>query len=187
MEQILFYLEYLSQDMFTAFGIFSLFYLFISKFFKNEKLIEVDLKARKLIIYIGLVFIIVWNARTFQMYFQETGESKLELEQLMFGKYYVQFWSQPVIWFILTQLYRIKKISSNYLFRIFSSIVLIFSINKLVFFLSAFHRDYLPSSWSISGGLGIYPSNILLELLVKIIFFVILVLIFDKFSISKNK
>lgn len=187
MEEILFYLEILSQDMFTAFGIFSLIYLTFNILFKNEKFKEFDSKARNSIIYIGILFMLVWIIRTFHMYFQETGESKQQLKELMFGKYFEQFWTQPIIWFILTQLYRIRKISNNYIFRILSSFGLIVSINKFTLFLSVFHRDYLPSSWTMYSGLDIYPSNIILENLLKLLIFIGCVFIIDKIKCKLNK
>ena len=187
MEEILFYLELLTQDMLTAFGIFSIIYLIMKIFFKNQKLIDFDINARKFIVINGLIFIIVWTIRTFYFYFQYTGEDKIHLKELMFGKKLFEFWFQPFFWFILSQLYRLKKLSENYAFRILSSLFLIISFNKLTMLLSSFHRDYLPSSWSISSSLGIYPSNFILENLMKLLIFFVCVIITHKIMNRKIK
>ena len=50
MEIILFYLEFLPQDIFTAFGIYTLIYLILKAFNKNQKIISFDFSARKFII-----------------------------------------------------------------------------------------------------------------------------------------
>ncbi|WP_445718331.1 hypothetical protein [Flavobacterium sp.] len=187
MEEIFFYLELLTQDMLTAFGIFSIIYLIMKIFFKNQKLIDFDIKARKFIAINGLVFIVVWTIRTFYLYFQYSGEDKIHLKELMFGKKLFEFWFQPFFWFILSQLYRLKKLSENYFFRMLSSLFLIISFNKLSMFLSSFHRDYLPSSWSISSSLGIYPSNFILENLMKLLIFFVCVIITEKIMNRKIK
>lgn len=187
MEIILFYLEFLPQDIFTAFGIYSLIYIVLKTLTKNQKLIAFDLKARKFIILNGLIYYFAWTIRTIYFYFQNSGENQKDLEELMFGQYSLQFWFQPIFWLILSQLYRIKLLSENTIFRIISSLGLLISIDKLIIFLSAFHRDYLPSSWSISSNLGIYPSNFILEILTKLLIFIVCVVFFGQIERRINK
>lgn len=187
MEIILFYLEFLPQDLFIAFGIYSLLYVIIKTFNKNQTLIAFDFNARKFIILNGLIYFVAWTSRTIYFYFQNSGENQNNLEELMFGQYSLQFWFQPIFWLILSQLYRIKLLSENTIFRILSSLGLLISIDKLIIFLSAFHRDYLPSSWSISNDLGIYPSNFILEILTKLLIFIVCVIFFDRIKNRLNK
>lgn len=187
MEIILFYLEFLPQDIFTAFGIYTLIYLILKALNKNQKLISFDFSARKFIILNGLVYFTAWITRTIYFYFQNSGENQKELDELMFGQYSLQFWFQPIFWLILSQLYRVKLLSENTIFRILSSLSLLISLDKLIIFLSVFHRDYLPSSWSISSGLGIYPSNFFLEILIKILIFIFCVIFFDRLQNRINK
>jgi len=73
----------------------------------------------------------------------------------MFGKYWFGYWVQPLLWVSLTQLLRIKTIRKNVLLRILFSFLLIFSIEKYVIMMVAFHRDYLPSSWTMYNDLSI--------------------------------
>ncbi|TPG37864.1 hypothetical protein EAH81_18225 [Flavobacterium pectinovorum] len=96
----------------------------------------------------------------------------------MFGKYWFSFWLQPLLWILISQLLRFKFIRKNILLRLLFSILFIFSIEKLVIIFTSFHRDCLPSSWTMNNDLSIYPSNLLLELLMKITVFLLFVGIF---------
>lgn len=49
------------------------------------------------------------------------------------------------------------------------------SIERLMIFIITFHRDYLPSSWTMYSDLDIYPSNFILALFCKIIMFLLFV------------
>lgn len=64
------------------------------------------------------------------------------------------------------------------------SILLIISIERLIILVTSFHRDYLPSSWTMYNEIGIYPSHFVLSLFLKIMVFLVFVGIF--YSI-KNK
>ncbi|APT23263.1 hypothetical protein BU993_11910 [Flavobacterium columnare] len=53
------------------------------------------------------------------------------------------------------------------------------SIERMVIIITSFHRDYLPSSWTMYNDLDIYPSNYFLTLLLKIMVFLVFVGIFS--------
>ncbi|CAM4036556.1 hypothetical protein ACFFVF_18375 [Flavobacterium jumunjinense] len=109
----------------------------------------------------------------------------------MFGKYWFGFWLQPIVWFLITQLLRIKRVAKNVFLRIIFSFLLIISFEKYVIIITSFHRDYLPSTWTMYNDLEIYPSNLFLALLVKIIMFLLFVGIYysitNKFKKKKCK
>lgn len=109
----------------------------------------------------------------------------------MFGKYWFGYWVQPLLWISITQLLRIKAIKKNIILRILFSILLIHSIERIIIIITSFHRDYLPSSWTMYSDFQLYPSNIMLSLLLKIILFLTFVGIFHlinkKIKSFKNK
>lgn len=174
-ENIILFLQIITVDFFTAFGLYSLLFLFLSIFTKKIFLYKLDEEAKNFISFVGIVYFIVWFVGIFIFYTESNAEEQNSMLNRMFGKYWVGFWVQPILWFSITQLLRIKKIWKNVLLRIIFSFLLIISIEKYIIIITSFHRDYLPSSWTMHNDLGIYPSNFFLELLVKIIMFLLFV------------
>jgi hypothetical protein len=114
----------------------------------------------------------------FVYYIESSPEERTGMINRMFGKYWFGIWIQPLFWFLLSQIFRIKLFSKNILIRIFASFFLIFSIERLVIISTSLHRDYLPSSWTMYSDLGIYSSFFILSILLKILFFMLFVWLF---------
>lgn len=183
-ENILFLLQIITIDFFTAFGLYSILYLIVSIFVKKPILYKIDEEAVKFISLAGVIYFAVWIIGIFVFYAESNPEEKSDMLNRMFGKYWIGFWTQPILWFALTQLLRFKKVSKNALLRIVFSFLLIFSIEQFIIFITSFHHDYLPSSWTMYRDLDIYPSNFFLALLMKIVFF----LFFDGiYYLAKNQ
>lgn len=183
-ENIILFLQIITVDFFTAFGLYSLLFLFLSIFTKKPFLYKLDEEAKKFISFVGIIYLMVWIIGIFVFYTESNVEEQNNMLNRMFGKYWVGFWVQPILWFSITQLVRIKKICRNVILRIIFSFLLLISIEKYVIIITSFHRDYLPSSWTMYNDLGIYPSNLFLELLAKIILFLLFVGIY--FSITNR-
>jgi hypothetical protein len=181
-ENLILLLQIITVNFFTAFGLYSLFFLITSIFTKKTFIFKVDEEAKKFISFVGIIYFIIWIVGTIVFYTESNLEEQNSLLNRMFGKYWVGFWVQPILWFSITQLLRIKKIWKNVLLRIIFSFLLIFSIEKFVIMIISFNRDYLPSSWTMYSDLGIYPSNFILALFVKIIMFLLFVWIFYLFN-----
>ena len=174
-ENIILFLQIITVDFFTAFGLYSLLFLFLSIFTKKTFLYKLDKEAKNYISFVGIVYFIVWIVGIFIFYRESNAEEQNSMLNRMFGKYWVGFWVQPILWFSITQLLRIKRIWKNILLRIIFSFLLIISIEKYIIIITTFHRDYLPSSWTMHNDLGIYPSNFLLAVLLKLIMFLLFV------------
>jgi hypothetical protein len=181
-ENLILLLQIITVNFFTAFGLYSLFFLITSIFTKKTFIFKVDEEAKKFISFVGIIYFIIWIVGTIVFYTESNLEEQNSLLNRMFGKYWVGFWVQPILLFSITQLLRIKKIWKNVLLRIIFSFLLIFSIEKFVIMIISFNRDYLPSSWTMYSDLGIYPSNFILALFVKIIMFLLFVWIFYLFN-----
>lgn len=166
---ILFLLQTIAIDFFTAFGLYSIFFLFISIFTKNVIISKIDKEATNFITFAGVVYLIVWIIGLFVFYSVSNTEDRTHMLNRMFGKYWFGIWSQPILWFLVTQLLRIKSIYKNIFLRILFSFILIISIERLTIIITSLHRDYLPSSWTMYSDLDIYPPNLFLALVCKII------------------
>lgn len=177
-EKIIFTLHLINQDFFTAFGLFTILYLFLSIFIKKEILHQIDEEANKFISFIGILYLIIWIIGIIVEFNILNEEDKISMLNRIFGKYWFGFWIQPLFWVVITQLLRFKKIRKNILLRLLFSLLLILSIEKMILISITFHRDYLPSSWTMYNELDIYPSNFILLILLKIFIFLIFVGIF---------
>ena len=172
---IFFNLELLILDFFTAFGLYSFLFLILSIFIKKIALYQFDNQVKRFISFVGVLYIIFWVSGTIVYYIDCNPVEKSVMIDRMFGKYWFGIWIQPLFWFALSQIFRIKFLSKNILIRIFASFFLIFSIERLIIIISSFHRDYLPSSWTMYRQLDIYPSNFILSILMKIFIFMFFV------------
>lgn len=174
-ENIILFFQIITVDFFTAFGLYSLLFLFLSIFIKKTFLYILDEEIKKFISFVGIVYLIVWIVGIFVFYTESNVEEQNSMLNRMFGKYCFGFWVQPILWFSITQLLRFKRLWKNVILRIIFSFLLIISIEKYIIIITSFHSDYLPSSWTMYSDLGIYPSNLFLKLLFKIIMFLIFV------------
>ncbi|WP_286912661.1 hypothetical protein [Flavobacterium sp. UBA4197] len=178
-EELIFSLHAISQDYFTAFGLFTLLYLILKIFIKKPILNQIDEESNKFISLIGLIYLVIYIIGTIVELNLMNEEDKVLLLNRMFGKYWFGYWFQPLLWVAITQLLRINHIRKNIFIRIIFSFLLIFSIEKIVMLTVVFHRDYLPSSWTMYNDLFFYPSNLILSLVLKIIIFLLCVYIFN--------
>jgi hypothetical protein len=174
-ENLILLLQIITVDFFTAFGLYSLFFLIASIFFKKSFLFKVDEEAKKFISFVGIIYFIIWIIGIIVFYAESNLEEQNSMLNRIFGKYWFGFWLQPIVWFLITQLLRIKRVAKNVFLRIIFSFLLIISFEKYVIIITSFHRDYLPSTWTMYNDLEIYPSNLFLALLVKIIMFLLFV------------
>ena len=177
-ENIISILKTLTVDFFTAFGLYSFLFLISSIFINKATFYKFDEEAKKFISFVGFLYIILWFLGIFVYYIESSSEERTGMINRMFGKYWFGIWIQPLFWFLLSQIFRIKLFSKNILIRIFASFFLIFSIERLVIISTSLHRDYLPSSWTMYSDLGIYSSFFILSILLKILFFMLFVWLF---------
>jgi len=175
MMDIFFNLELLILDFFTAFGLYTFLFLILSIFIKKAIFYNFDEQAKKLLSFVGVLYIIFWFLETIVYYIECNPVEKNEMIERMFGKYWFGIWIQPLLWFVLSQIFRIKLFSKNIVIRIIVSFFLIISIERLVIIIRSFHRDYLPSSWTMYRQLDIYPSNFILSIIMKILIFMLFV------------
>lgn len=106
-------LQILTVDFFTAFGLYSVLFLIISIFTKNSILYKIDEEATNFISFVGVIYFTIWIIGIFVFYFESNAEEQNLLLNRMFGKYWFGIWAQPILWLLITQLLRIKKVYKN--------------------------------------------------------------------------
>ncbi|WJS94931.1 hypothetical protein NYQ10_00420 [Flavobacterium johnsoniae] len=170
-QTLLFSLEFILVDFFSTYGIIIIICLLLSIFIKNPILQKINDQSKRFITFIGIAYLIVFLLATIIELNISDEESNFFLLNRMFGKYWFGFWLQPLLWFSMSQLLRIKSIQKSILLKLIFSFFFIISIEKIVIIVTSFHRDYLPSSWTMST--YSYSSNLFLELLIKFSIFLI--------------
>lgn len=86
-EKILFNLEIILVDFFTAYGLTTLLYFIISIFIKKTFLKKVDNQSNSFIVFIGILYLVVFTTALLVELNILDQESKTYLLQRMFGKY----------------------------------------------------------------------------------------------------
>lgn len=180
--------DILRIDVLVGFGLYSIFFFTIRGFFKEEKvLVDFDKSAIRIVIYVGIIWFVLWLIESISYYFElETELEKEEYRNQLTGKYAYSFWIQPLLWLLLTQLFRIKVVTKFLIARIIISLMFVVTIERFIILVTSFHRDYLTSDWSIGYNLTLNPYWVLISWISKILIFLVLTLIYH-FGIRKIK
>lgn len=188
-EQILFSLEAILIDFFAMYGYSTILCLVLSMFIKNDFLKKFDLRTTRFIYFIGIVYFLLWIVNTIIEINIVDEETKNYLLKRLLGEYWVFFWLQSLLILFITQLLRSKTVQKNIFLRLLFSFLFIVSIERIIIVVTAFHRDYLPSSWTMSS--SIYSSNFLAESAMRFFMFLLFIGIFtvirQKINEYKNK
>ena len=176
-------------DLFYTLGFYSIIYFITTRFIKDETLLnKFDGFAIIAIIYGGVIWFGLLIIGTFLWYFELDDEvNKIDyLDRIFYSTYSFYYWGQYIYWFILTQLFRLKKISKNLILRILISFLFVLTFERIIILITTIHRDYLPSSWSIHNEFSFVTNNLILNLIIKLLTFIVLVLIIN-YSSKKIK
>lgn len=180
--------EILRIDILVGFGFYSIIYFIFKAIYKDKKwLADFDKSAIRTVIYIGIIWFVLWLIGTVAYYFELKDElQREEYYNELTGQYAYAFWIQPLLWLLLTQLFRVKFVTKYLISRIIISLLFIVTIERFIILVTTFHRDYLPSDWSFGYNFTLNPYWILIGWISKILIFIILTLIYH-FGIIKIK
>jgi hypothetical protein len=150
-------------DIFIGFGLLSIQYVLITLFKRDIKfLARLDSSAISFIAFAGLIyFFLILFVTIISLTTSDSSNAR--------GQYWLAPWLQPLIWTLVTQLFRIKRVKEIKVLRIFIAILLIISFERYVIIVTSFHHDYLPGTWTMFSWLS--PSDIIFGLTTKIIVF----------------
>lgn len=172
-------LYYLSNSAFFGFAIYSLVFI-ICKYFsfykKNIAFSKIDQAAISVVIVAGVVYASVWIYDLETILLHDNPSKRDRLLNRMTGIYAFGFWLQPLSYILFSQLMRIKKIANHSVLRFIAAFFLFLNFEKLVIFITSFHRDYLPSSWDMYDDYSIF-GWIIADWIIKLVIFASMVVV----------
>ncbi|RZJ64503.1 MAG: hypothetical protein EOO50_15375 [Flavobacterium sp.] len=154
----------LFADFQSGFFFYTLVYFGFRFSKRKEKLREFD-RCATICICIGSVLFFLFWAGTIAYYRIFEDESWRSFYDRLTGPYGFSIWVPMIMYMFLPQLLWVNKLRENYLSRFVIAFLLFFSFEKFVIIVTSFHRDYLPSSWSMEA--NSYLPYILLGILWK--------------------
>jgi hypothetical protein len=167
------------EILFIGFGLTSLLILILF-FFKETK--EFSLKfhytSTYIIKYIGLIYLLLYVISTVNFLSSEGHILHVERAQ---GPYAWAYWLmilRPLVLFLLTQLFWIKKIRKIRWYSIILSLVILLvatlsgqNIERYIIFITSLHRDYQPYNSNIDDTLILFVVTLIYEIIKSIVFF----------------
>ncbi|MFG6688046.1 hypothetical protein ACGK9U_15835 [Mariniflexile sp. HNIBRBA6329] len=165
--------ELIRVDIIIGFGLYSIVFFLFRRFSdKKEFLNNFDNTAVRFTIFAGITYGILWLTGLFLSYNQIDNEmDKIAFNQRLTGPYWYGYWLQTLFWLLLTQLLWIKPLKKSLIFRIILSILFLLSFERIVIIIKSFHRDFLPSSWSLNLSFG----EIIIGLTIKTVIFILII------------
>lgn len=147
----------LYKYLIVPYAIWNLFYLLIIKFDDQNFIVNGNRIAAKAIRIIGVIFAINFILWMFLEVFVQ-GNDKVFLQG-----YWMAYWAQPMIWFVSTQVSRVKFVYNLWLVRLLISCFLLFQILHYTIIMTNLVSDY--SEFNMED--VIFPTWYYLELLAK--------------------
>ena len=184
-EIINFITEAIRIDIFIGFGFYSIVFYSLKLFLReNPFILNFDKSAVHLITSLGIIWIILWLIEIPLTYLGLESEiEKTSYIERLTGRYWYGIWIQPFFCFFLTQLYRINFIKRYLIFRIFLSLLFVFTFERFIIIVTSLHQDYLPSSWSIDNEFNIPTDDLIIGVLATTF---TVILIFSLYHFGKN-
>ena len=186
-------LNYLISYCFFGFGIYTLIFLVLKKFyfFKEKTFFQkFDNAAITIVIIAGLIYLLLWIFGVISFFIEANPEDIHNFQNRISGKYWYGYWFQPLSYVISSQLLWFTYIQKSTFFRLILGLILMFNAEKFVLFMTSLHRDYLPSSWSMNSDdiFGVLVLDGFLKILIFGFFVIVVYFIKNKISaIFKEK
>ncbi|RAW01827.1 hypothetical protein [Pseudochryseolinea flava] len=154
---------FIIDTLFIGFGFYSVVYIVATLFNKkNRRLTAFDDKACEFIAIAGLVYLVINISSTL-----------ISLNQLRDVRemYWWALIQQTSTWTVATQILWIRKVRSSRIARFIISFFLVFSFERMVIYITSFHRDYIPAHWEGFEETGFFTLALLLTWLINSVIF----------------
>lgn len=171
--------------LFVGFGIFTLTTVFIH--FRNDKRANVlnglINSSTEIIRLTAVAYLVMWLTNLYSAY--QTQDPYIFLNR-MTGPYWFGYWIYPFCYGLVPQLLWVKKFKQMKVVRLITALLLLFGVylEKIIIWITSFHRDYVPSSWSM------IPRYFLYDWFVNFVLFSavlgVVVLLKNKLNREKN-
>lgn len=147
------YTQITIETILFGFGIYSILFLIGRPLLSESKksfFDKIDNSACIVSAIIGVLYLVGMLSNTLFEYLSiEDPVERYLMNDRLLGKYWIGYWIQPSL-FLFSQLLWFRKIRKIKFIRFIIAILMITSIESIVVYLTSLHRDYLPSSWSMS-------------------------------------
>jgi hypothetical protein len=153
---------FVCNDLFTGYALYTVAFVIWTFFRKPGRMLSSWDDSANLLVRYGGIFVFIHGLFTLISTDWKASET-----------FNPSPWVQLLSWLVASQLLWVKTFRQYRLLRIFIAAVLFFSFEKFVIIVTAFHRDYFPSSWqSDAFPYGLWVA-IALALITKAVTFVV--------------
>ncbi|MCW1147634.1 hypothetical protein [Flavobacterium lacisediminis] len=142
----------LMQYCFFGFGIYNLFFLVLRKIKALQdkvKFKEIDQAATLTIFFCGLIYLVNWSFDWLYIFINHDSENSKYIINRLNGPYGFSVYAQQLSYITSCLLFFLNFIKKNSFLRFIIGFIFLFNFEKFVIITSSFHRDYLPSSWTM--------------------------------------
>ncbi|MBI3234649.1 MAG: hypothetical protein HYZ42_11525 [Bacteroidetes bacterium] len=176
-------LQSIVQSIFTGYACYSLIYIFGLKrvHFSRQEFVEaLDKTASMAFAAAGIIYTALWIAELYKTL--GSGHEYYAFRNRALGEFMIFYWLQIIIYVIGSQLMWFNKFRQINWLRIIVSILMIVPMERVNIIMTSMHKDYIPSSWTISLG------NTIISLVFSTCIFVLFIVFitFTNKSISKK-
>lgn len=142
----------LTQYCFFGFGVYNLVYLICKHSKKLQEKINlpaIDKAATTTLVLCGLLYLINFTYDWALIFINADSENSQHLFQRFKGPYGFSLYAQQATYIIISLLFCFKYVKEKSILRFLVGFLLLFNFERYVIIITALHRDYLPSSWTM--------------------------------------
>ena len=143
--------ELTAELLLFGFGIYSLFYFSVTFFLHKQNYVTItkyDNSACVVAAIAGGLYLLVWLIKLSMKILPTEEQDGVLIANSVTSPYWLGFLVPPLL-LSSSQLLWIKSLRRKKIIRVIIALFLLTSIESIVIYLTALHRDYLPSSWSM--------------------------------------
>lgn len=138
----------LLKDLQTGFFYYTLVYFVLRLCRPTRGLREFDWSATIVICCVSVLTLLFWIGSIAHDCYRSAEDCNGIYERAT-GPYAWAYWLQPALYTLFPLLLWLQRVRQHFLFRFVIAFFLFFNFEKFVILVTSFHRDYLPSSWSM--------------------------------------
>lgn len=121
-----------------------------SKVFKDKiNLPAIDKAATTTLLICGIIYLFNFIFDWTLIFINSESENSQHLFKRFKGPYGFSLYAQQVTYISISLLFSLKYTREKSFIRFFLAFLLLFNFERYVIIITSFHRDYLPSSWTM--------------------------------------
>jgi hypothetical protein len=182
-------LNIIRVDFFISYGLYSLAYIIlIIVTLNNENIKKIDRYCNSFISFAGISYLLIYISAYILFFVEADTETKNTFLERLSGRHWFAYCLQPLLWFVPTQLLRIKQLNRLLLIRLAFAFILMISFEQYVIIMTSVERDYIPWSWTYQKTRIEFPiMEIVPAICFKITYFVLLSFLYHWIKLKIKK